>query len=440
MRQTRPAQWPRRGYGCRIGVVTLGGTVTLLFTDLVGSTQMLERLGQDAAGRVSREHFGLLRRALEQHGGSEVKTLGDGLMAVFPSALAAIESAVDMQRAVAAAEIDEPLQVRIGLHAGEPIAADDDFYGRAVVVASRLCDSATGGEVRASRIVRDLVGERPGLTFRDLGPLELRGLAQPVDACAIEFERPAGPTRVSLCGPLVVEIDGERVDPALRGRQALLVAYLALHRRRPVRRDELIAALWGDELPTAPEAALRTLLARVRAAVGPGVIEGGSELRLELPDRAQIDVEIARAAVDRAADSEPRAAIEAARSAVAIVDRTLLPGHEAAWIDEHRRELDGVRLAALEHLARAGLEIRGVELAAAERAARSVIEAEPYRESGYALLMEVHAANGNVAEALRVYDLLRVLLREELGVSPAAPLRELNDRLLTGEPSARAAA
>jgi class 3 adenylate cyclase/DNA-binding SARP family transcriptional activator/tetratricopeptide (TPR) repeat protein len=420
--------------------VTLGGTVTLLFTDLVGSTQMLERLGQDAAERISREHFGLLRHALEQHGGAEVKALGDGLMAVFPSALAAVESAVDMQCAVAAAEIDEPLEVRIGLHAGEPIAADDDFYGRAVVVASRLCDSANGGEVRASRVVRDLVGERPGLSFRDIGALELHGLAQPVDACAIEFERPAGPTRISLCGPLVVEIDGQRADRALRGRQALLVAYMALHRHRPVRRDELIAALWGDAPPAAPEAALRTLLARVRAAVGPGVVEGGSELRLELPDRAQVDVEVARVAVDRAADSEPRAAIEAARSAVTIADRTLLPGYEADWVDEHRRELDGVRLAALEHLARAGLEIGGVELTAAERAARAVIEAEPYRESGYALLMEVHAANGNVAEALRVYDLLRVLLREELGVSPAAPLRELNERLLTGEPSARAAA
>jgi class 3 adenylate cyclase/DNA-binding SARP family transcriptional activator len=420
--------------------VALGGTVTLLFTDLVGSTQMLERLGEDAAERVSREHFGLLRRALERHGGAEVKSLGDGLMAAFPSALAAVESAVDMQRSVAAAELDEPLEVRIGLHAGEPIAADDDFYGRAVVVASRLCDSASGGEVRASRIVRDLVGERPGLSFRDLGPLELRGLAQPVDACAVEFERPAGPTRVSLCGPLVVQIDGQRADHALRGRQALLFAYLALHRDRPVRRDELVAALWGDSPPAAPDAALRTLLARVRAAVGPGVIEGTSELRLELPDGARVDIESARRAVEVAADSEPRAAIEAARAALAIADRKLLPGHEADWIDEHRRDLESVRLAALEHLARAGLELGGPELAAAERAARSVIEAEPYRESGYALLMEAHAAKGNVAEGLRVYDLLRVLLRDELGVSPAAPLRELNERLLTGEPSARAAA
>src|SRR5947208_510402 len=100
------------------------------------------------------------------------------------------------------------------------------------------------------------------------------------------------------------------------------------------------------------------------------------------------------------------------------------------WVEERRAELDTLRSDLLDALARAALRLGPAELPAAERAARELIGREPYRESGYAALMEALAARGNVAEALRVHERLRVLLRDELGVTPAPHVNALHDRLL----------
>ena len=112
-----------------------------------------------------------------------------------------------------------------------------------------------------------------------------------------------------------------------------------------------------------------------------------------------------------------------------IASRGLLPGTQATWLEPRRRELEDVRLQALEVIGRAGLAMGGTQLASAERAARSLIEAEPYRESGYALLMEALALQGNVAEGLRVFDRLRTLLRDELGTMPSAETIAVHERL-----------
>jgi len=169
-----------------------GGTVTLLFTDLVGSTEVLGRLGDDAYEGLRRTHFRLLRDAVAARGGHEVKTLGDGLMAVFPSALDAIACAIAMQQAVhrhnSQEAIEQQLHVRVGLEAGEPIRHEDDYFGTPVVVAKRLCDGADGGQIRASQLVRLLIGSRGGYAFRELGTLDLRGLADPVVAFEVSWE------------------------------------------------------------------------------------------------------------------------------------------------------------------------------------------------------------------------------------------------------------
>ena len=423
-----------------------GGTVTLVFTDLVGSTDLIERLGDDAAERVSREHFDTLRRAIDASGGRDIKSLGDGLMAAFPSALAALEASIEMQRATARAE-GEPLGLRVGVHAGEPIADGDDLFGQAVVIAKRLCDSSGAGQIRVSGVVRALVGSRGRLSFRDLGPQGLKGIADPVAAFELEWEGAdtaarappaAGPgTRVELCGALVVEIEGRRVEDDLPGRKGrLLFAYLVLNRERAVRRDELVSALWPDDPPVSPDRALATVLARLRSVLGGELIKGRAELRLALPPSAAVDVADARAALaeaDNATDDPPRA-LDAARSALAVLERPLLPGLEANWVDDARRELGELELRAHEAAAAAALALGGAHLAVAERSARAVVERDAYRESGHALLIRALAAQGNDAAALRAFDDLRVLLREELGETPSAPLRELSERLLAGEP------
>ena len=112
--------------------------------------------------------------------------------------------------------------------------------------------------------------------------------------------------------------------------------------------------------------------------------------------------------------------------------RGFLPGHDAAWIAEVRRELDEMRVRALECVGEIGLGMGGGELDAAERSGRRLTELAPFRESGHRLLMEALAARGNVAEALLAYERVRALLREELGVPPSRDLQALHTRLLAG--------
>lgn len=252
---------------------------------------------------------------------------------------------------------------------------------------------------------------------------------------------PTGRTRIELCGRLTVEIQGESLEARLPGRQGrMLLAYLAADRGRPVSRDELMSALWPGTAPAAPGPALSTLLTRLRQTLGDGILEGRHELWLRLPPGAVIDLEVMEARATRGeeelARGRPREALEAGREALDLTQRRLLPEFDEPWIEERRRESDERRQAMLELCARAGLMLGRHELAAAERAARALVAHNPYRESGYALLMEIHAARGDVAEALRVYDALRRLLRDELGVLPSPVLVRLHERLLgVGEPT-----
>ncbi len=181
------------------------GTVTLLFTDLVGSTALLEQLGDDGAEQLRRTHFRLLREAVASTGGHEVKNLGDGLMVAFVSAVDALACAAAMQQAVhrynekGAAQplAAQALEVRIGLHVGEPIRDEEDYFGRCVVIARRLCERATGGQILVSELVHQLAGSRGGHRFHELGALPLKGLSQPLAACELLWD-PAPPPRFPL--------------------------------------------------------------------------------------------------------------------------------------------------------------------------------------------------------------------------------------------------
>ena len=172
----------------------ISGTVTILFTDLVGSTELGAQLGDDAADQVRRAHFGALRSAVAAHRGEEVKNLGDGLMVAFMSAVDAAEAAVAMQRAVARLGADgshPPLAIRVGVSVGEATAEDGDWFGSPVVEAARLCAVADGGQILASALVAALIGSRGNLRFVDAGSRELKGLPAPVPTVELRWERPA---------------------------------------------------------------------------------------------------------------------------------------------------------------------------------------------------------------------------------------------------------
>src|SRR3954464_12135638 len=147
-------------------------------------------------------------------------------------------------------------------------------------------------------------------------------------------------TRIRVCGRLIVELQGRRLEDSLRGRQGrLLFAYLALNRDRPVRRDELVDALWPEQgAPAAAESLRRPALSRLRKAIGSERIGGRGEPALLLPDDAWIDWEAAIQGTDAAraaiAVGEWRPALTEAASVVLIADAGLLPELEADWIDE----------------------------------------------------------------------------------------------------------
>jgi class 3 adenylate cyclase len=174
----------QRGVTTAIDTGARTGVVTFVFTDLVGSTELLDRHGDDVGDDLIREHLAILRRAIGRCDGEEVKNLGDGLMVAFPSALSAVACAVMMQHDIStqdAASAGEAVGLRIGLNAGEVVTFEGDYFGTPVVVAKRLCDRAAPGQTLVSDVVRALVGSRGGHRFTSLGAMELKGLSEPVD-------------------------------------------------------------------------------------------------------------------------------------------------------------------------------------------------------------------------------------------------------------------
>jgi DNA-binding SARP family transcriptional activator len=241
--------------------------------------------------------------------------------------------------------------------------------------------------------------------------------------------------RIQLCGRFVVEIDGSRVEDALPGRRGrVLFAYLTLNRGRPVPRDELLMAGWGEDIPAEAGNALSVPLSKLRHALGADRLRGRAEIELLLPQAVFVDAEAALEGAHRAesAIAEGRWAEAWGPAGVAyhVATRPFLAGLEAPWIDEWRRRLEEVRLRGLECFAASALGLGGPALAQAEQRARMLTELAPYRETAHRILMEALERRGNVAEALRAYERLRVLLREELGVTPSPTLQAVHRRLL----------
>jgi SARP family transcriptional regulator, regulator of embCAB operon len=240
---------------------------------------------------------------------------------------------------------------------------------------------------------------------------------------------------VQLCGDLVVSLHGRRVERLLPGRQGrVLFAYLVLNRSRDVTADDLGTALWRDGGPDRADATLRTLMSKIRRAVGMDVLGRGGRYRLSLPERVRVDLEVARDAIHRAessvASEDWHRAWAPAQVTLMTARRGFLPGEEGTWIEDVRRELRELEKRGLESYAEASLGVGGNELAVAEQTARRLIEREPFHESGYRILMQALAAKGNMADALLAYERLASVLREELGADPSPRTRDLHRSLL----------
>jgi class 3 adenylate cyclase len=171
---------------------------TVFFTDLVGHSEMMRRLGDEGGRAVLREHEKITREVLRLHEGTEVKSLGDGFLASFGSVAQAVTCAVALQRRFQewnrGQEVSgfNALHVRIGLHAGEPIEDDDDLFGTTVILASRIAATAGGGEILVGGVVRDLCAGK-GFSFLDRGLVVPKGFEEPLNLYEVAWrERPAG--------------------------------------------------------------------------------------------------------------------------------------------------------------------------------------------------------------------------------------------------------
>src|SRR6476660_9275432 len=167
------------------------GTATILFTDLVGSTVQRAQLGEEAAEALRRAHDRLLAEAVAAHRGTVAKSTGDGIMATFPGAAEAVGAAVAIQQAVEGYNRRTTaalVAVRVGISLGDVTWEGADCFGSPVIEAARLCAVAEGGQILAADLVRLTARGRGGHTFTPIGPVALKGLPEPVVACAVGWE------------------------------------------------------------------------------------------------------------------------------------------------------------------------------------------------------------------------------------------------------------
>lgn len=235
--------------------------------------------------------------------------------------------------------------------------------------------------------------------------------------------------RIYLTGHVAIEHGGTLIaEDALPGRQGRLAfVYLMSNRFRPVTRAEIAEVIWPDGAPSESDAALSAILSKLRAALrSAGLPEGTIDVRagaigVRLPPDTWVDVEAAANALDEAEGAarsgDTSHAWGAANVVISIAQRPFLADFDAPWIEARR--------GALRTMLRRGLECMASMSEAAGQAALAIdylmqaVELEPFRESAYRRLMHLHAAMGNRAEALRVFERCRALLRDELGASPS---------------------
>jgi class 3 adenylate cyclase/tetratricopeptide (TPR) repeat protein len=168
--------------------------VSVLFSDLVGSTQLAARVGAEQAEALRKTHFAVIRQALQEFDGTEVKNLGDGIMAVFPGVASAVGAAISMQQGLHRHRRLHPqheLHIRVGVAAGDCVEDDGDYFGEAVVQAARLCATCDPDSILTTDVVR-LLAPRGRYRFEPRGEMELKGLPEPVAVAEVGWSNTAG--------------------------------------------------------------------------------------------------------------------------------------------------------------------------------------------------------------------------------------------------------
>ncbi len=258
-------------------------TTAIVFTDLVGSTELAARVGPAPAETLRREHFSILRSVAAQHDGTEVKNLGDGLMLAFSSAAAAVEASAGIHRALIQRNrrAEHPMLVRIGVALGDASVEEGDYFGAPVVEAARLCDAAEGGQILVNAAVEMMASPNYPHQIRPLGEIGLKGLPDSVPVFEALWEQASGgsfPLPRRLQGVPEVTYVGRTVE-----RQELALAWEAA--ARGSRRAVLIS---GE--PGIGKTRLATHAALAAHAEGALIAFGHSDPDLGVPYQSWIEV------------------------------------------------------------------------------------------------------------------------------------------------------
>jgi DNA-binding SARP family transcriptional activator len=393
------------------------GTVTLLFSDLEGSTQLLRRLRERYSEALG-DYRALLGEAFARHGGRVLEVEGDSIYAVFERAAQALAGAADAQRALATHTWPdgEVVRARIGLHTGEPQIDGEQYVGLAVNRAARICSAAHGGQVLVSAASHALAhaDELPDVTLRDLGTYSLK-----------DFDRPERLFQLEVPG-LAAAFPAPRVD----AKPTLLL----LRANEPVSSDRLVDELWGEDPPRTATTSLQNAVSQLRKLLGPGVLHtrpGGYVL--EVGD-AQLDLARFEQLVRDARAAEPEERANTLRTALALWRGAPLADCEFELFAQGEiQRLEEVRLNTLEERVEADLELgRHAEVAGELDA---LVRKHPLRERLRGLLMLALYRSGRQADALAAYHEARRTLVQELGIEPGPELQELYGSILRQERS-----
>ncbi len=273
------------------GVTAPNGTVTLVFTDIEGFSEMTERLGDAAAHRLMLAHNEIIRRELAKHEGTEVEAQGDGFLLAFPRATDALRYAIAVQQAFAAyraEHADEPIHVRMGLNTGEPIREGDRFFGKTVVLAARISAHARGDEILVASVVHALAEASSDFAFGDGEDVTLAGLSgrHRVYGLAWDPSAPArkpAPARGASSGENVFRREGDFWTVTYAGRSVRLkdargLQFLSVLLRRQGEEVHALDLVDGRATGAASDAE------RARKAVSSRVSDSIARIRKENPE------------------------------------------------------------------------------------------------------------------------------------------------------------
>jgi WD40 repeat protein/serine/threonine protein kinase/class 3 adenylate cyclase len=420
---------------------------TFLIADLRGYTRFSDARGDAAAARLTTRFLTLAREAVSARTGKVLEVRGDEVLAVFDSPREAIVAAVSLRDALEGEATPElPLLAGIGIDAGEAVAVDGGFRGRALNMAARLCARARPGEILVTPELAHVAGSVEGLLFEDRGPVRLKGISRPIRLNAVVPTSIAAPgerrspllggIELNILGPLEVLEEGRPVE--LGGpKRRLILAYLILRANHVVPVEALVDGLWGDDPPASARGAIQSHISHLRTALGAERLEGrapGYVLHAETHEVDVLRFEGLLRRARRALATDPVRAASTFEEALALWRGPPLADlADAPGLSGETSRLEELHLSAVEDLLGTRLAVGDQVDVIAEL--EGLTRQHPRRERLWGHLMLALYRSGRQSEALDAFGRARSILAGELDIDPSAELRELQERILRQDPS-----